>query len=488
MRAGAELAQGLRGGTSSSDLVLVAIVREDKVAVLLQKYMVSPWMTFWAFAGIAANAIMLFGDHPERAQVSLGVLGVVHSVVYFWKDGGERITAPGVYLIGSGLFAFFPAIAMVVDARSYPDASTLVAVNIAYWVQMVLVHLFWEPRATELISRLYIDDKAVTNWGSAWAIALFSAGLLAARFLPGVFGSLGGSAVFAGVVLLAVSLFRRPGRVAPFHYLLVAMGMLAYIEFVFEGFGRLNLGALGIAVVLAASPRWGFFLKLSVLFAFPPVLAYLAADRVAFTAGLNPNQDPSVTGLESVIGPFVRFSQTLLLESMGELPWTWGSSFLVALVALIPRSLWPDKPLGFGADVALFFRPELAGVGHSELVLFYGEWVWALGFVGLVVMVPVIGGAVRVLDAALLRTMAARTATRQNLLAATAAVLLAASLVDLFWGGAFTYVARVGPRVLVLGVPLLAALLGVGTRQRRGADPRRSRGQGVRHLRAQSSH
>ncbi len=360
---------------------------------------------------------------------------------------------------------------MVLDGKYYPPSASLVATNIAFWVQLVLVHLFWEPRPAKSTPVTFTDDNRIVRRGASIAVVLIATGFWAVRSFPsdtaGIFGT---AAVFVGIVLLAVSLFLRSGRVGFASYILVGVAFMLFAVFLSGGFGRLILGSLGIAVVIAAAPRWRGLPKIGLLAGLAPVLVYLAADRVQFTAGLNPNQSSSVTGFESVISPFVRFSQTLLLETTNDIPHSWGSSFFTALVALVPRQLWPEKPVGFGAEVAMFFSPGLAGTGHSELVLFYGEWVWAFGFLGLFAMVPAIGWIVRSLDTAMINALAPQRVTVRSLLIATMTVILVASIVDLFWGGAFTYTARVGPRVLVIGLLLVFTMSLRSGDSKRGTD------------------
>lgn len=441
-------------------------------------YLLSPTIIFWIFLALLANAPLFFDD-DLAAQRLVAVIGILHGVVAYWRDGGARITAPGIYMIASGLFAFFPAMYhSIVDSSRFVDADWLLAVNIALWVQIVVYHFWWEPRPDRSVSVERIKDPHVTRWGTAWGFLLIAGGLVMTRLPLAEFG-LDDAAVFVGIVLLSVSIFRRATRVGIFSYLLVAGAVLAYMEFVFTGFGRLRIAALGIAVVVAFAPTWKRkYAKMALLLAIPPVLMYLAADRVQFTATLNPNQSSRVTGLESLNAPFARFAQSLNVEQAGDIVHTWGSSFFASAVAFVPRQLWPDKPVGFGADLAAYFRPELAGSGHSELALFYGEWLWGFGFVGLLIMVPVIGWAIRALDNAMIRTEISSVLTRRNLLFVVMLIIFGASIVDLYWGGTFTFASRIFPRLMILGAVLL--LGGWGGRGRgsrtitRSASPTRS--------------
>lgn len=432
------------------------------------RWKLSSGLVAWAIAGLLAN-LPLATDHAEYAQIAVGFVGIAHCVIGFWRDGGARITAPGVYLLSSGLFVFYPAIYLAIQpTATLTGPHTLLAVNLAYWSQVALFHFFWEPRTIRSVSVTFIQGPEVTRWGATWGVALILLGAIGAQLHWDDSAIWTDAAAYTGTVILAVALLRREGfSLVP--YIIVGAALLAYVEFIFTGFGRLRIGALGIALVLVVATRRNHLAKAALLASFPPVLAYLAADRIQFTAGINPNQSPDVTGLESVISPFLRFAQILQIESAGELPNSWGASFFAAFTALIPRQLWPEKPVGFGAELAQFFRPELVGTGHSEAALLFGEWVWGFGFAGIILMIPVIGMFIRVIDNTLLASSASALATRRNLLHVAMLIILVASIVDLFWVGSFTYVARVGPRLIIVGI--IFVLGGWSTRSANGVYP-----------------
>lgn len=419
-------------------------------------YKVSPALLGWVALGALANMPFGGGD-AAQAQLLVGLVGLAHAVLVYWRDGGQRISAPGVYMIASGLFVFFPALYLYFDdPMIHGQVDYVAAVNIAFWSQLVLYYLFWEPRPHRDNEVILIGDRGVTTWG-IWAGVLLVAGGVVLVNTPLSSYGFDDGAAFAGITLLAVSSFRRSRRVTLFAYLLLGLSFVVYMEFVFAGFGRLQIGALGIAIAAAAAHRWkGRTVKLALLLAFPPVLSYLAASRVAFTGSLNPNQSASVTGLESAVAPFVRFAEVLHLESAGLITNTYFHTFFAAAVALVPREVWPTKPIGFGAELGDFFRPDLLGRGHSEAALFHGEWVFAFGFLGLAVFVPFMGLLVLWIDRAAHGAGPTGLVTRSNLVMIAAFLILTASITDLIWGGAFTYTSRVGPRLICLfGVFLL---------------------------------
>lgn len=416
----------------------------------------------WSVIGVSANALGAFAPSLGGAAPALAAAGLLHCTIGFWHDGGRRITVPGIYFFAAGLFIYFPALSLAFHEASFRHgpAATVTALNVCYFAQVLMYSVAWEPRegATDELVQVSTSSRTA-SWGTWWSVALVTLGTIASAF--GTMKSLGGTgegvfnlangAAFSGVVLLSVSLFGGARRVSPLGYAAVAASFFAYVTFVFTGFGRLQIGALGLAIAVILAPHWrGRRLKAAVLLAIAPTLAYLALSRVEFTGGLNPNQAADVTGLESVISPFERFAELLHMASQGSISYTYGQSFFASLVALVPRSLWPGKPVGFGAELATLFDPWLVGVGHSELALLFGEWLFAFGPLGLVAMVPVTGYVLKKLDRVLLLAQSRGLNDRRDLLAVSTGVVLCSSVVDLLWGGTFTYVARVGPRLVVI--------------------------------------
>lgn len=432
---------------------------------------ISPAVLLW----LSSGAVVSIVSPPETATVVVCVLGAAHSAVGFMSHGGSHISATGIYLLATGLFVYFPGIYLVLDPAVAPLPSLLTAVNVCYFGQIVSFYFFWQPMHRE--QKVSVQaDPAVLRWGIQAGFLLTLSGTLATAVVLAGTPALVDAAVFVGIVLMAVSACRAPRRMTPFEYGLIGAGFLAYVIYVFAGFGRLTIGALGIAIAVALAHRWpGRSVKVGMLAMLPPTMAYLAASRVAFTASLNPDQGPEVTGLESVVSPLARFSELLDMNATGLLPQMNGASFGAAAVALFPRALWPDKPVGLGAELAQLFRPDLAVFGHSELALFHGEWLLNFGIAGLVLMVPVVALLVAVIDRVVTAVDARPVTDRRRLLMVVALAVIAAGMVDLVWGGAFNYSVRAGTRVLILLVLYVGFAVRSSGRGSRGRPaPRRT--------------
>lgn len=432
---------------------MTRVVEARTAALPLWRYRIARIVTVWILLGLFANLPWAVG-RDDVTQVAVGALGLIHSIVYFWRDGGQRITAPGIFLVSTGLFAFFPAVYMnYYDGLSHGPIDYVTAVNLVYWWQVAVFHFVWEPRRSADARVVSDADDGIARWGMGFGFVLFLLGVVGSTLEFMISVGLDDGASCAGLVLFAVSAFRRQRRASWLSYAIVLLGFFVYVEFVFAGFGRLQIGALGLALAMAMAHRWhGRTVKTAMIAAFPPVLLYLAASRVQFTAGINPGQSDAVNGLESVVGPFMRFAELVQLDRLGDVMYTWGHSFFAAAVAFVPRALWPDKPEGFGRELAMFFSPHLAGTGHSEAALFFGEWLFAFGLGGIAAMAGAVSVVVLWLDRSLIYMNSIHVERRGDLLRISALMLLSASLTDLVWGGAFSYVTRVGPRLMSLAL------------------------------------
>jgi hypothetical protein len=401
----------------------------------------SPFIFAWMFIGVGLN---LLGSDAAAAGISIA--GIAHSAMGFIVHGRRRISAPGVYMLGTGLFGFFSGLYLIIDPIFGVLPHLLAAVNILYFGQILTYYLVWKPtdRIAPPVSR-EVDPRTVA-WGQ-WMGFLLMAGSIGVNIL-GIEDPMLDAAAFTGIILFAVAAFRGPGRKALLAYIVTGLGVVGYSTYVFHGYGRLTLGALGVAVVATFAHRWrGGLMKIAVVIVLGPALMALAQNRADLSASLNAAS--SENGLESVVGPMYRFSQLISLDAVGDLAYTWGSSFVTSALALVPRQLWPGKPIGFGAELAMFFSPELAGTGHSDAALFAGEWLFNFSLVGVLASIPLVGWAVNWLDRKWISVSAAPLVERRELVAAVALTILGAGLLDLIWGGSFTYAAREGTRLVI---------------------------------------
>lgn len=412
---------------------------------------VSPSIILWIGLGAL---LLLVGNFANLSPATLlfcaSLLGGTQALGAFWRHGADYVSAPGVFMLGVATFAHFPGVYISLlgaDFATVHDIAT--AVIIIYFSQILMYYLSWAPleaRRADLPS-LSMAPR-VRSWSFTVGVSLIITGFVLQQAFGLGSSSLAGAAAFTGAVLVIVSIVQARDRLRPSRLFLAMAAFTLYVVTMFSGGGRLVLGGLAVAVVIAVGRRQiGRGVKIGVLLGLPIGLVALASNRSRDVALLRGAQE---TGFESVVWPLERFAQLVSLSSKGLLDYGFGSSFYSTAVVFVPRSIWPEKPVGLGAELATLFRPELVGIGHSEAALVYGEWVYNFGPWGLALALPVTAWFVNAIDRALTASQRLDMSDRRRLIGRVATILAAAGLLDLVWVGSFMYMSRTGQRLLVL--------------------------------------
>jgi hypothetical protein len=422
----------------------------------------------WLLLGFV---IILLGRGIAPADTSLAAMGylqVAFGIWVFWTHGGRQITAAGVYSLSSSIFVGFAAIWYAdLYGEDLPPALRT-ATALCYFSHVAMYALFW--RKSFILPNPEITHGApepLTKWlaqlGAAFlvgatAIRLFTVGIV---FVD--------SAAFVGIGLLAVAWMVHTG--APSRgrwYLLGSLaGAVVYATVFFIGYGRLQLATLGIVLAAVAARRFKHrVVKLTLVLSIPGALFVFGAMRVAFMQELFPGAADTGAGTEnggidSVINPLLTFSMVIHGIQSGSFGYGYGQSFLATALLYVPRALWPEKPLGFGAVLTrLLLKPGTyaetgpAG-GNSLAALTQGEWFHNFGVAGIALMVIVLGPIVRWLDGVFQRLLSRPLASRTDVIALTCLALTVGGMSDLVWVGTFTFNQRSGSRLILLLVVTL---------------------------------
>lgn len=218
------------------------------------------------------------------------------------------------------------------------------------------------------------------------------------------------------------------------YYILAAFSVpfFFYMGFVWNGFGRtVTFGWLILAILIFLYSRHVYINKY--FFAMVPGLAsILVKSRNLFKL--------SFDGLESSLGDSA-FSPYRLATTFSQHAEQSGldvSGFVEQMVfvffVFIPRSIWPDKPYGFGFEYTVrHLERYLIESGHSVASTLIGDHLYYLGFYGIfssLVLFAVIAWGTRYLY-------------RIKGLNGNGVLVFAASMMVLSWGGATSFSARV---------------------------------------------
>ena len=182
---------------------------------------------------------------------------------------------------------------------------------------------------------------------------------------------------------------------------------IVWVQLEFEGGGRLTLAGLGIATLVAWSlvrPRRAQ--KIAVVLAIPLFLIFSGLNRLEKDGQRNSGSSGVLTsgdGLSSMYGPLDTWTELVQLTpeeqthsrsaSVGP---RYGKTFLNTLLLPIPRSMWEDKPKGFGAELTEILRAKLLredriAPEHSMAALINGEFYVNFGIPGLVLLPFAVG-------------------------------------------------------------------------------------------------
>lgn len=408
----------------------------------------------WILLGTIGVTLRGAGMGVAAALTVMGVLQMVFGGWVFWTHGKRQITAAGVYSMSASIFVGFAGLFYAALYGSEVPRAMYLATVLCYFSHVAMYALFWRTSypAERASARVYPTEH-VTAWLGRTGLVLLVIAL--AAHLAGIQIVIIDSMAFVSVVFLACASFNHPGGPAgrPWYLFAAVIGFVLYTLIFFSGYGRLKLATLAL-VFAAASCRYfrRRSAKLITLACIPGMLLVFGAMRVAFMQELHPEKtDTENSGIDSVINPLLTFGQVIEGIDNQTIDHGHGSTFIATLVLYVPRALWEDKPIGFGSVLAkMLLKEGTYGEGTSLAALSPGEWFYNFGILGIVLMVVVLGLAIRWLDGVLHRVLERSLDTRNDFLSFAAALVAMASMSDLIWVGTFTFNERAGTRLLVI--------------------------------------
>lgn len=440
------------------------------------------WVPLLAWSLPAVLALLLIDPFGNRQTVLLGrvfaVLIIAQCGWVFWTHGGRRISAPGAYsaaMLGFGGYAGW----WWTSHTAGVELTTIVrAMIVLYVVQVLTYAFFWHDTTHEQVhlTRWKSADpavRAVSRWGTQLGLLLTVAGIAVAT-IDGFTTTLGSTTAYVGLALASAGLAARGGgQVRWYAALLIGVLLLAFITFAFEGYGRLNI----VALLLVPAVVYSMFenrrrMKIITLVGAPFAVVVLnAIRRNAVIAERGAFDSTEIGSTESPLQFFAK-----LLANQGNYAHAHGESILGSMLILVPRAVWPGKPVGFGTNLTEIYSPELLAVGHTYAGLSLGELYYNFGWLGLGMAVLLLGPLIRWVDRLGTWFAEGLAPTRSSLLKLVAVVLVIAGMPDLAWNGSSTFASRAGFRVT------LALLLLLLLTQSSLTTPRRTRTTGARRV------
>lgn len=396
----------------------------------------------------------------QATPTTLGIIAIMvglQSIYGFLRQGGRVVNASAIAIYGILLFCVFPSFYVAIGQLQYAHRtdieSLIIAASLTGIMQWIILALCPPTR----IQPRGLHNTTLSSNASRFGVTFL---VVAVPFNMSPLGLLANATGMLAIFFTALALATATTAPQIMKTLLIfLMSMTYYIVFIFDGFGRLTLGAIAIGILSILTLRGRSYLpKIGVLLITAPGILILSYQRVAFLEETRGTDISFDEGLGSVVGPFISAGViiTRMLESTVD-P-AWGMSVFAAFVVWVPSAIWAGKPAGFGSEIVPVTRPELAHVEvYSDAALLLGEGVWNFGVGGSFVMFIMVALWLRWLDIGF--RQAARPTGEHPVNTTTCRIilitLLSSGILNLIWGGWHTYTAR-----SFVALALVVAVLG----------------------------
>lgn len=258
----------------------------------------------------------------------------------------------------------------------------------------------------------------------------------------------GGSMLYTTVLVLvafAITIERRPLATSLFVAALVAAHLAAYALLYWSGTGRLIVFGYVLATALILIRNHPTI----------PIGKWTIFGLMALGSGLGSVYRFGAASFEDALAAMSRDSNTSPLLLLSEIYATsgaftsdfagWLDQLTLFFLTGVPRTLWPDKPNGFGYQYTVDNLPQnLADSAHSVATTFVGEHVYYLG--------PWLGVAGMLLAVGLV-CLLYRLLSRPSILGGHGVIAVAVWAPTFYWGGMASFSARfslsVAPLILL---------------------------------------
>lgn len=423
------------------------------------------WLAMYAVVA----AVYASGDLTMVDLIPPAVIVFAFAIWGYLRQGGPLVNASSLFCYATALFIAFPAAYAGIfgSTRAESVGAAWLLVCLSLGVVLMAAVLITSPdlpdaarptstgvhaagSALSAARPLISPANGLRLGGALMGIALILSPVDVASWLR-LPQSLGGLSILVLTLALSESASGAT-RLLLLSAVLVASAL--YYEFMFGSFGRLVLGSIVCAMAVIYSVRRTNYLpKVILLAGTAPALVYLAQQRLAFVKETWNYQAPPGEGIASVTGPFVSCAQIAAAYWNGLISPTFGSTLWASTVFWVPRSMWPGKPVGFGAEIVYITQPGNLDVpDFSDAATIVGELIWNLGMVFIVVGMILLALVIRWLDQRLAAISVPRACEAVSPVRILALAVVLGGIVNLVWGGVFTFTTRAVGMLVVLGL------------------------------------
>lgn len=390
-------------------------------------------------------------ESPYKISIIyLGVIIIIQGLVSFYKHGGMLMTPTGVFMLVSVVLGGFTSIYMNYQEDYTIQLGHFISTYIIFNSQILIYYIFGNEKKSVIVNKKKNKRVSLRSETKTYAFKLGAFIIISSYIISLLHSRLSffrANGIYIGIIILSVALFRSTNKgYAIKNYLFVASLFIVYYLYLFEGFGRINIATLAIAIILTFNYRdlTKKIKKIIFVGGIPSVLlaSLMRGGTVNNLTG----------GIGSVVSPNYRFGQIVELYNNNVLNLRWGKTIWAAIVTPIPRVIWEAKPWNFNREITYIFAPQYVAYGHSEAAVTHAEWFLNFGYVGILLFIFLTGYLLIVLDSNYLRISKKRNDlwTKIDFVTYVAIIITTSGFLDLYWGGVSTFMARGGIRLLML--------------------------------------
>ncbi|TFE01705.1 hypothetical protein [Jeotgalibacillus salarius] len=405
-------------------------------------------------------------SEPYKDGINLlGILIIVHGIYAFYRHGGRYITPTGVFMLTSVIVGGFAALYLNNFEGFFMVEGHYLATLIVFVSQLCVYYLFSNTpislghHLVEPAVRIQFSDD-LTRWVFLVAILTAAGGSVIFYTIPSL-SLFQAPAVYVSIIMIAIALFRDENKKVRVSSLLFVLFLFfIYYFWLFSGFGRIDLATLVFGLLISVHKRlFKNLVKTMIAVAALPSVIAASLLRGGDLSDLD-------GGIGSVVSPHYRFGQLIELYQDGLLQLQWGKTIWAAAVTPVPRAIWPEKPWNFNREITYIFNPEYVIYGHSEAAVLYAEWLFNFGFAGILFCVVFLGVLLKWLDRKYFSLLFKSSWSSGDFIKFTVVVIMMGGMLNLYWGGFSTFMAREGIRLMVLGTVLACLIIYVPVKRK----------------------
>ncbi|UNT61965.1 O-antigen polymerase [Acinetobacter towneri] len=371
---------------------------------------------------ILISFFSFLGLNLDSTFISIIIFLVIYFFIGYLVE--EKSSIHMMFFVGFSTFIFLPALLNWYYLK----------VNFSLFFLSSIASSFFIFFTKKTIFKSFLGDNYIIKY-----IYMFLCFILVFLCLLGI-DILFSSMVAPLIILLSLCFKQNDIKNNLFFTSIFIITFFVYVIFSWGGFGRTVVFGWLLVALLQFCYSIGFILNKYFFALLPSLAASLMSSRDFFNLKFN-GFESSLN--DSAYSPY-RLSSTFI-DQFNENGFNFLGFFdqiLFTLFVFIPRSIWSDKPFGFGYEYTVQNSEQyLVDAGHSIASTLIGDHIYYLGYLGIISSVIVL----------LLIAFLTNLLYRLPGLNGNGVLIFSSSMMVLVWGGMTSFSARIAlPSIMFL--------------------------------------